>query len=268
MESLSEKEIARFSGAEEEDSSPDSEAVLSTEVRQETTADDDHSNADDEEAMNSPSQPRKKIPRGLGWLQVWALFRKNFLTKYRTPLTTFFEIFSPALMMLILVAAYILSEIEYQDASLYSTVFVDIPGPWLNLARSSAMDSNNARRSLQMRPEDARRKAHDVLHGKWNIDDLLSFRNEEQQSFGWRDDRSLQTADDDLTADDDDDIDAISDGDAFGLLEIALQQVCFYMKDLQLFICLYYTHPLSLAGQETFEWSDTSPFLFNLCVVS
>ena len=73
-------------------------------------------------------------PRFLGWIQVRAMLAKSLLTMYRTPLPTFFEIFSPVLMMLILVAAYSLSEVSYRNAQLYSSVELDLPGPWLDLA--------------------------------------------------------------------------------------------------------------------------------------
>jgi hypothetical protein len=73
-------------------------------------------------------------PRYMGWKQAMALLEKNILTKYRSPLPTFFEIFSPVLMMLVLVAAYTLSEITERSAGQYTTIRLDIPGPWLDLA--------------------------------------------------------------------------------------------------------------------------------------
>lgn len=74
------------------------------------------------------------VRRFLGWIQVRTLIGKNFLNKRRTPFGTFFEIFSPFLFMLVLVAAYTLSEITTQEAQQYVTQNVSLPGPWIDLA--------------------------------------------------------------------------------------------------------------------------------------
>jgi len=70
-----------------------------------------------------------------GVSQIFTLLWKNFLTKLRTPVATFFELFSPLLMMLILAAAYTLSDIRYRSDAMYATINVDIPGPWMNLVQ-------------------------------------------------------------------------------------------------------------------------------------
>jgi ABC-type multidrug transport system fused ATPase/permease subunit len=82
------------------------------------------------EAAVAPAPQR----RFLGLIQVRALVGKNLLSKWRTPLGTFFEVFSPVLMMLVLVAAYQLSEITTEEAQQYSSLSLAIPGPFLDLA--------------------------------------------------------------------------------------------------------------------------------------
>jgi len=77
------------------------------------------------------------IARCIGWKQTMALLGKNMLTKYRTPLPTFFEIFSPVMMMLILVLAYSLAATTELNAEQYSSLAFDIPGPWFNLLARS-----------------------------------------------------------------------------------------------------------------------------------
>ena len=84
---------------------------------------------------SSPSQP--VTPRFLGWTQVRTLVGKNFLTKWRTPFGTFFEIFSPVLMMLVLVAAFTLSEVTQENSQQYDTISASLPGPWLNLVEQA-----------------------------------------------------------------------------------------------------------------------------------
>ena len=67
------------------------------------------------------------------WLQLWALLIKNGWTKLRTPTATFFELLSPLLMMLVLVAAHNLSEIKEVEAEQFSSIQLSVPGPWLGL---------------------------------------------------------------------------------------------------------------------------------------
>jgi len=105
--------------------------------------DSDHSTKKDiEELTVVPSKieaatNRPVISSFLGWSQVGALVKKNFLMRLRTPLPTFFELFSPALMMLVLVAAYSLSEVTDRGAKEYTQVQVDVPGPWLDLVQQA-----------------------------------------------------------------------------------------------------------------------------------
>jgi hypothetical protein len=90
-----------------------------------------------------------------GIVQILSLLWKNGLTKYRTPVATFFELFSPLLMMLILAAAYQLSEITYEDSAIYASLSLDLPGPWFNLLNpqtianlTDAFPTTRRRRSL------------------------------------------------------------------------------------------------------------------------
>lgn len=96
--------------------------------------------AEKDETDSRVAVPTKTPPRRTtqtlpsGWRQVRALMYKNGLLKLRTPVATFFELFSPLLMMLILAAAYTLSETVEQDARIYATISLELPGPWLDLA--------------------------------------------------------------------------------------------------------------------------------------
>lgn len=83
-----------------------------------------------------PSEDRRST-QASGFIQILALLRKNLLTKYRSPTATFFELFSPVLMTLVLAAAYTVTEITYKDAQMYSEMSVDVPGPWLDLIQRS-----------------------------------------------------------------------------------------------------------------------------------
>mmetsp|Transcript_4477 Transcript_4477/g.10555 ORF Transcript_4477/g.10555 Transcript_4477/m.10555 type:complete len:2546 (+) Transcript_4477:319-7956(+) len=77
--------------------------------------------------------------------QIFALIRKNILTKLRTPGATFFELFSPVLMMLVLSAAYTLTDIIDKDAKMYASINLSFPGPWIDLAqRSTELFSANS----------------------------------------------------------------------------------------------------------------------------
>jgi hypothetical protein len=93
--------------------------------------------------------------RASGFVQIVALLWKNFLTKLRTPVSTFFEFLSPLLMMLILAAAYTLSDIQYRDARTYASISLDFPGPWLDILNpafdlfTQRMDTNITNRSRQ-----------------------------------------------------------------------------------------------------------------------
>lgn len=91
----------------------------------------DSADSDLDQARGHISTP---VPRFLGWIQVRAMLAKNFLAKRRTPMGTFFEIFSPVLIMLVLVSAYTLSEVVREEATQYDTLNVSIPGPWIDLA--------------------------------------------------------------------------------------------------------------------------------------
>ena len=92
--------------------------------------------------VETQQDPILITPRFIGFKQTIALIGKNMLTKYRTPVPTFFEIFSPVMMMLVLVAAYTLSEVITSEAGQYTSLRFDIPGPWLDLV-SQASDVLN-----------------------------------------------------------------------------------------------------------------------------
>ena len=53
-----------------------------------------------------------------------AILWKNTIAKKRTLKTTFCEIFSPVLMILVLVFAFQLSEITYRSANMYTELEV------------------------------------------------------------------------------------------------------------------------------------------------
>ena len=200
----------------------------------------------DEEKENkstgSPQQPPPEQLRFLGWRQVGALVSKNFLTKLRTPIPTFFELFSPALMMLVLVAAYSLSEITEKDAKQYTTIEVDIPGPWLDLVQEAARildigdifnnsTNNNGTSGALTGLIDAaeKRTMKDVLartkRQAWNFIEDLGFDDDDEIATPLQR-RRLQFGESD---DDIDDNATIPDEEnAFGLLNDAQRQVNNY----------------------------------------
>jgi hypothetical protein len=63
--------------------------------------------------------------------QTTALVRKNLLNKIRTPTSTIFELFSPALFMMVLVLGYSLSEESFRDEGIYSSWDFSLPNPVL-----------------------------------------------------------------------------------------------------------------------------------------
>jgi hypothetical protein len=184
---------------------------------------------------DSEPQTSRKLPSG--FVQILALLRKNLLTRYRTPTGTFFELFSPLMMMLILAAAYTLSEITYKDAKMYSSITLDIPGPWLDLVQStSSILFNEERRDIRSRQ--LRRQQEQSSTEEWDgetdwndiftglqekihhklIDNLVQGSGEEQQR------RKLQFSDDDKV-DDNDEEDGSSSRDVYDLLDEARRQV-------------------------------------------
>ena len=80
----------------------------------------------------------KRLSKSRGFpfllMQIRAVVTKIMLSKFRTPFSTCMEIFTPVLMMLILVSAYTLSDVLYKEAETYDTISIDIPGPWVDLA--------------------------------------------------------------------------------------------------------------------------------------
>jgi hypothetical protein len=95
------------------------------------------SSADSDPAADHSSVKRVRT-RASGMAQVLAMMRKNVLTKFRSPAATFFELFSPVIMMLILAAAYTLSEVAQFDADIYVNPVLNFPGPWVGLIQRSA----------------------------------------------------------------------------------------------------------------------------------
>ncbi|CAJ1947143.1 unnamed protein product [Cylindrotheca closterium] len=106
---------------------------------------------------SDPASTRRGNRQASSLSQILALIRKNILTKLRTPGATFFELFSPVLMMLVLSAAYTLTEIEYEDAAMYASLNLAFPGPWIDLAQrtqsvfpgSDMADAMGRRRKLK-----------------------------------------------------------------------------------------------------------------------
>jgi hypothetical protein len=141
------------------------------------------------------------------------------------------------MMMLILAAAYTLSEITYKDAKMYSSITLDIPGPWLDLVQStSSILFNEERRDIRSRQlrrqqeqssteewdgetdwNDIFTGLQDKIHHKL-IDNLVQGSGEEQQR------RKLQFSDDDKV-DDNDEEDGSSSRDVYDLLDEARRQV-------------------------------------------
>eukprot|EP00980_Cylindrotheca_fusiformis_P001021 scaffold276_cov132-Cylindrotheca_fusiformis.AAC.16 len=80
----------------------------------------------------------KERSQASGWAQILALMRKNFLSKIRSPLATFFELLSPVALMLILAAAFTLSDITDEPAAIYVNPVIRLPGPFVDLFQRSA----------------------------------------------------------------------------------------------------------------------------------
>mmetsp|Transcript_43917 Transcript_43917/g.64517 ORF Transcript_43917/g.64517 Transcript_43917/m.64517 type:complete len:2436 (+) Transcript_43917:98-7405(+) len=79
----------------------------------------------------------------LGFYQFFALSCKNLLSKFRSPYSTFFEIFSPVAMCLILVAVWSLADEYYHKDRRYDRMLLQIPGPWLDLTVSGLNDARD-----------------------------------------------------------------------------------------------------------------------------
>ena len=209
---------------------------------------------------NGATRTTASLPRHLGWKQVSALYFKNLLVKYRTPFPTFMEIFSPVLMMLILVAAYSLSEITDRSAKTYSTVELDVPGPWFdlvtrateiagggttNLFPTSSEQLRRRRRRRLVTDNDGSFETSPILYDLLGLDfDDSYFHNDNDndeledikmdgidtpESF-WQDTarRELQAFDDGIVDDDavnGTDADDGNDEDVFSLLDDARRQV-------------------------------------------
>jgi hypothetical protein len=200
---------------------------------------------------SEPAHATRKQPSG--FVQILALLRKNLLTRYRTPTGTFFELFSPLMMMLILAAAYTLSEVTYKDAKMYSSITLDIPGPWLDLVRSSSsFFSNEERRdvrSRQLRRQEEQSSTEewdgetdwndiftglqDKVHRKL-LDNLVQGSGEEPQQ------RKLQFSDDD-NVDDNAEEDGSGFVDVYDLLDEARVQVRHGVEHFD-YIAVYKRH--------------------------
>lgn len=95
--------------------------------------------------------------------QVRALVRKNFLNKIRTPISTFLELLSPAIFMLILVLGYNLSEERYRDAGTYSQLVFDLPNPVITSSILNILGVSDVVNTLGDFKIDARRILHPGL---------------------------------------------------------------------------------------------------------
>lgn len=87
-------------------------------------------------SLESPS--KRGRTQASGFAQILAIIRKNLLSKMRSPGATFFEVFSPVIMMLILAAAYTLSEITDEPEGIYVNPVINFPGPFLDIIQRSA----------------------------------------------------------------------------------------------------------------------------------
>ena len=136
--------------------------------------DDTHDSSTDHRArpQDAPQPPSTGFFLALS--QIRALVYKNFLTKLRTPFSTLLEIWTPVGMMLILVAAYGLSDITYKDAQTYSNITVAVPGPWLDLWRVAA-DWNNSNLVLEDKEQRRLYQSEEtfVRNTPWKLEDLL-----------------------------------------------------------------------------------------------
>jgi len=207
--------------------------------------DDDNNNSSALNADQESSTTTAHVSTALlGWYQVVALVHKNLLTKWRTPFATFMELFSPVLMMLVLVAAYQLSEITYKDAAVYASIRLAVPGPWLDLVQQTATiqtgldlnNSNGARRRLfTQAPEELEPSSLSFpLWQQWpepnDIRNMLRSRRLERR----REQRRIQFAgevlDDDDT-DDDDDTTEDSEGDIYKVLNDARKELNRLLKN-------------------------------------
>jgi hypothetical protein len=152
--------------------------------------------------LDTRHDPIPITPRFIGLKQSMALLGKNLLTKYRTPLPTFFEIFSPVMMMLVLVAAYTLSEVITREASQYTSLQFDLPGPWLDLVSQAADITNQGntssrgrvkRRNLKRkeRVDSEKQKSFALLEGLG-----LEYFWDDINTYDERTNRRLQNSDD------------------------------------------------------------------------
>jgi len=156
------------SSLEEPSSSKASAAGIVTETASSVSSDGDTNNTVEEKGDShtegSLESELSNHPRmqASGISQILALLRKNILTKLRTPGATFFELFSPVLMMLVLSAAYTLTDIIDRDAGIYASIDLSFPGPWMDLVQRSTdlftnMDETTMgrrRRKLQKRSDE------------------------------------------------------------------------------------------------------------------
>lgn len=99
--------------------------------------DDSHAEGSDDDSNHPKYNAARRTTQASSVSQILALIRKNILSKLRTPGATFFELFSPVLMMLVLSAAYTLTEIIDKNAETYASINLSFPGPWIDLAQRS-----------------------------------------------------------------------------------------------------------------------------------
>jgi len=134
---------------------------------------------DEEDGHDNEPQPTCRF---LCCRQVRAVATKNLLSKYRTPVATCMEIFSPLLIMLVLVAAYQLSTITDRKAATYDTVQIDVGSlteltEWANVLQNNQNDSSSS--SLFMEEEERRLEARRILRR------LLPELEEEEEETHW-----------------------------------------------------------------------------------
>lgn len=154
--------------------------------------------SDSWEALYTATAP---APKFLGWIQVRTLIGKNFLNKLRTPIGTFFEVFSPFLVMLILVAAFTLSEITTEEAMQYVTQNVSLPGSLIDLASQAVNASSDglfSRRALRTSTISASPAATFASQGSILLQELgLLHHNSGRRLQTFRDDNTDDTTDED-----------------------------------------------------------------------
>lgn len=172
----------------------------------------------------------------LGFTQLLALLRKNALSKFRTPAATLLELTSPVLMMLVLVAAYNISEVVYKEPKVYSAININLPGPFVSLVREAVSFTDDLLgRRLTLEDDDLDELKHPIWTSWPSASDFFELARLHRVDLD-----SLQLAPSDVrhlqfsTADDDeafDDETSSDDENLLDLLDAVRRQIKRLMKN-------------------------------------